>query len=88
MAVMTVGLSGIGGVMGVSLPPPPIAIKPRAGPANSPKPIPTATGADGKNAITLLGLSKATLQSSASSCSVQIKLFEISKASLGKWAVT
>ena len=91
MAVMTVEMGsggGGGGVTGLSLPPPPMAIKPKAAPDNSPKPMPIDPGATGKNTIALLGLSKATLQSTASSCSVQIKLFDISKVSVGKLDVT
>ena len=83
------GGGGVGvGVTGVSLPPPLKAITPSKAPETSAKPIPAATGAAGKSAITLPGLSKATLQSSASSRSVQTKLSGTSSASLGKCAVT
>ena len=93
MAVMTVEMGRVGGgggdgVTGVSLLPPDMAIKPRAAPDNSPKPTPIEPVAIGKNAIALLGLIKATLQSLASSCSVQIKLFDSSKVSAGRLEVT
>ena len=81
MAVMAVGLgSGGGGVTGVSLSPPP--------PPMTSKPMPAAMGVNGKNAMPLSGLSKATLQSRASSFSVQIKLSDTLKVSSGKLAVT
>ena len=80
MAVMAVGLGSGGGVTGVSLstPPPPMTSNP----------MPAAMGVNGKNAMPLSGLSKATLQSRASSFSVQIKLSDTLKVSSGKLAVT
>ena len=76
------------GVTGVSLPPPLKAITPSTAPEISVKPMLATAGAAGKKTNALPGLSKATLQSSASSRSVQTKLSGTSSASLGKCAVT
>ena len=83
------GGGGVGmGVTGVSLPPPFKAITPSTAPEISVKPMLATAGAAGKKTNALPGLSKATLQSSASSRSVQTKLSGTSSASLGKCAVT